>query len=108
MSIVSDKSIFELYPDGSKCTEYIADLSDTDSMTWESVYWRAKYLYTYGRDICDNKSLISYFNECFNQGLSVNVNQKLYMDARKIQSAFLKRDEEINESAIIFSFFSLF
>lgn len=94
MSMASDKSVFELYPDGSKCNEYITELSDTDSMTWEAVYWRAKYLYTYGRDICNNQDLIDYFNECFNQGLSVNANQELYMDARKMQSALYIAEED--------------
>lgn len=94
MSIASDKSVFELYPDGSKCNEYITDLSNTDSMTWEAVYWRAKYLYTYGRDICSNQDLIDYFNECLNQGLSVNANQEIYMDARKMQSALYIAEED--------------
>lgn len=94
MSIASDKSVFEMYPDGSKCTEYINDLSETEALTWEAVYWRAKYLYTYGRDVCENSELVDYLNECFNQGLSVNANQELYMDARKMQSALYILEED--------------
>lgn len=94
MAIVSNKSLLELYPDGSKCAEYRTDLSKTASMTWEAIYWRAKYLYAYGRDKYTNRELIDYFNECFNQGLSVNANQEMYMDARKILSSLYILEED--------------
>lgn len=89
-----NENLLELYPDGSKCNEYIIDLYNAESMTWEEVYWRAKYLYVYGRDTCSNRDLINYFNACFNQGLSVGINQSLYMDARKKQSALYIAEED--------------
>lgn len=87
MDKASDKSVIDLYPDGSKCFEFINDLSNIGLMTWDAVYWRVKYLYTYGRNICKNEELLNFLNGCFNQGLSVNANRELYMDARKIQAA---------------------
>ena len=89
-----NENVISQYPDGSKCAEFIADLVKADLMTWEAIYWRAKYLYTYGRDLCTSQVLIGYFNECFNQGLSVNANQALYMDARKMQSALYIAEED--------------
>lgn len=92
--ITLTQNLISQYPNGAKCAEYISDLSKAESMTWEAVYWRAKYLYTYGRDLCTSRALIGYFNECFNQGLSVNANQELYMDARKMQSALYITEED--------------
>lgn len=86
MDKASDKSVIDLYPDGSKCFEFINDLSNIGLMSWDAVYWRVKYLYTYGRNICKNDELLNFINGCFNQGLSVNANRELYMDARKIQA----------------------
>ena len=87
MNIASEKKEFLWRGDGSKCHEYISDLVNASSLTWEDVYWRTKYLYTYGRELCSNQELIAFFNECFNQGLSVNANREFYMDARKMQSS---------------------
>lgn len=89
-----NENVIAQYPDGSKSAEFIADLAKADLLPWEAVYWRAKYLYTYGRDLCTSQALIAYFNECFNQGLSVNANQALYMDARKMQSALYIAEED--------------
>lgn len=94
-----EDNIVELYQDGSKCAEYINDLSDTDTMIWEEIYRRTKYLYTYGRDICDNDKLIYYLNECFNHGLSVKVNQECYIDVRKMQSALYISDEKFDKAS---------
>lgn len=94
MGMVSNKKDFIWRGDGSKCEEYLSDLKKVDTMTWEDIYWRTSYIYTYGRDICNNQDLIDYFNECFNQGLSVNANQELYMSARKMQSAIYIAEED--------------
>lgn len=82
-----NENVISQYSDGSKCSEFIADLRTPDKLTWEAVYWRAKYLFEYAEDICSTQELIGYINECFNQGLSVAASKDLYIDARRMSAS---------------------
>ena len=86
-----NKNIISQYSDGSKCDEFISDLRTPDNLTWEAVYWRAKYLFEYAGDICSTQELIGYINECFNHGLSVAVNKSIYVDARRMLASLYIR-----------------
>lgn len=94
-----NQSILSQYPDGSKCSEFIADLAKSETMTWEAVYWRVKYLFEYAGDLCAVQDMIKYVNECFNQGLSVNANQNCYIDARRMAAALYNRAEQYDLAA---------
>lgn len=94
-----NQSVLSQYPDGSKCKEFISDLANADTMTWEAVYWRAKYLFEYGEDVCPTQDLIAYVNECFNQGLSVNANQNYYIDARRMAAALYNKAEQYEQAS---------
>jgi len=94
-----NESILSQYPDGSKCKEFISDLSKSETMTWEAVYWRAKYLFEYGEGVCSTQELIQYVNECFNQGLSVNANQACYIDARRMAAALYNKAEDYEQAS---------
>lgn len=87
------------YPDGSKCSEFIADLAKRDTMTWEAVYWRAKYLFEHAGDLCTTQELIGHVNACFNQGLSVNANRDCYIDARRMAAALYNKAEQYEFAA---------
>lgn len=82
-----NENIMSQYSDGSKCSEFISDLRTPDNLTWEAVYWRAKYLFEYADDVCSTQELISYINECFNQGLSVAASKEYYIDARRMAAS---------------------
>lgn len=82
-----NENIISQYSDGSKCSEFISDLRTPDNLTWEAVYWRAKYLFEYAGDVCSTQEMIGYVNECFNQGLSVAASKDCYIDARRMAAS---------------------
>ncbi len=94
-----DQSILSQYPDGSKCMEFVADLTKSDTMTWDAVYWRAKYLFEYGAEVCTTQEMIRYVNECFNQGLSANANQACYIDARRMAAVLYNLIENYEQAS---------
>lgn len=94
-----NENIISQYSDGSKCSEYISDLRTPDNLTWEAVYWRAKYLFEYAGDVCSTQELIGYVNECFNQGLSVAASKDYYIDARRMAASLYIKAEQYDLAA---------
>jgi len=97
--ITLTQNAIDQHPDGSKCSEFITDLANRDTMTWEAVYWRAKYLFEYAGDMCTTQELIGHVNACFNQGLSVNANRDCYIDARRMAAALYNKAEQYEFAA---------
>ena len=94
-----NENIISQYSDGSKCSEFISDLRTPDNLTWEAVYWRAKYLFEYAGDVCSTQELIGYVNECFNQGLSVAASKDYYIDARRMAASLYIKAEQYDLAA---------
>ena len=70
------------YPKGEKCGEFVKELQNVQSLSWQDIYWKVKYAFHFGFADIEPAQMIKYCNSCFTQGLTVSADKAKYMDAR--------------------------
>ena len=76
------ENVLAQYPNGEKCDEFAKELQNVQSLSWQDVYWKVKYIFNYGIADIEPAILIKFCNSCFTQGLTVSADKAKYMDAR--------------------------
>lgn len=77
------RAIFNDFPNGDKASVMIDALSDMDKLSWEDVFWCAKYVIVH-KKYQDVEDTISSMLVIFDKGLQYSENAELFVEAKSL------------------------
>lgn len=77
------RAIFNDFPNGDKASVMIDALSDMDKLSWEDIFWCAKYVIVH-KKYQDVEDTISAMLVIFDKGLQYSENAELFVEAKSL------------------------
>ena len=75
------KAIYNDFPNGDKASVIFDALSDTDKLSWEDIFWCAKYIHQHHK-YQDSADIIATLLVAFDKGLQYTENADLFVEAK--------------------------